>query len=62
VRYIYIEDRLSLIRKALNEQTVKFQKLLPADKQDEFHRLISACIGTAAGFTQDAEYLEKLCG
>jgi hypothetical protein len=49
-RKLYLEERLHLLKKMLNEHTIKFQVELPTSElQKQFHNFILECIGIIEG-------------
>ncbi len=47
---LYLEERIAIVRKALNEQTIRFAEKLPEDSQVEFNQFILDLIATLDGW------------
>ncbi len=54
MRQLYLEQRIEIVRKALNNRTLVFQDELPSVLRLEFHQLILDCVSVLDGFP-DAE-------
>jgi hypothetical protein len=49
-RKLYLEERLALVRRALNEQTREFEDVLPQERREAFHAFVLSCMATLDGF------------
>jgi hypothetical protein len=48
-RSLYLEERVHYLRRALDERTVEFMRLLPAEEQDVFRQFVMDCISICHG-------------
>lgn len=46
---LYLEQRISIVRRALNEQSLQFQEKLPKDLQEAFHQYVLNMIAVLGG-------------
>lgn len=49
MKTLYLEERIAIVRKALNEQSLRFQDELPEDLQQEFHTYVLDLLNVLGG-------------
>lgn len=59
MKRLFLEERISIVRNALNTRTLEFQDLLPASHRVAFHQFVLDCMNALDGFSDVVERLQK---
>jgi hypothetical protein len=53
---LFLEERISLVRNMLNEESIEFMESLPKDKVDDFKNYINKMLNILDGMANDDQY------